>query len=401
MSTATKALVFLDDLVDRGLVERVLMSSAQLDVAEYLELEGQEPERIDAGDVVIVACAEFTSVVGEFIAAARRLHPGRPIVLLCAAAVNGRLGEAMAAGADDILTLPHSGDLERTSAMAQEVVFSVAKALARTRGGQPFAGTKLGRMICVLGLKGGSGKTLTAANLAVALADAGNRVAIVDLDLQFGDIGLTLGLSPERTLYDLVRSGGSMDAEKLDDFLTAHPSGVRALLAPARPDQAAVVTPVFLKDMYPLLREMHDFVVVDTPPSFTPEVIGAVDASSEVCLVSMLDSPSLKNTKLGIETLELMSYPGRVRLVLNRADSKVGIAADDVLSIVGRGPDVLVPSDRNIVRSVNRGEPIALLERRSDAARAFHALADLYLVDEFSENGSGPHRRRRLLGRRR
>ena len=73
--------------------------------------------------------------------------------------------------------------------------------------------------------------------------------------------------------------------------------------------------------VYRLLREMHDFVLIDTPPSFTPEVIGAVDGSSEVCLVAMLDSLSLKNTKLGLETLERMDYPGRVRLVLNRADS--------------------------------------------------------------------------------
>src|SRR5205085_11474839 len=202
-----------------------------------------------------------------------------------------------------------------------------------------------------------------------------------------------LGMSPERTLYDLVRSGGSMDAEKLSDFLVVHPSGVRVLLAPARPDQAGVVTPEFLKEVYDLLREMHDFVVVDTPPSFTPEVIGAVDSSSEACVVSMLDSPSLKNAKLGLETLELMDYPGRVRLVLNRADSNVGISADDVVAIIGRRPDVLVPSERRIVKSVNQGEPISLLARRSGAARAFHGLAGLYLADEAPVNGSNGRRR--------
>ena len=115
----------------------------------------------------------------------------------------------------------------------------------------------------------------------------------------------------------------------------------------------------------------------------------------------MLDSPSLKNAKLGLETLELMDYPGRVRLVLNRADSNVGISADDVVAIVGRTPDVLVPSERRIVRSVNQGEPIALANRRSGAARAFHALAALYVNDR---NDADPARvsgkRRRLFGRR-
>jgi pilus assembly protein CpaE len=248
----------------------------------------------------------------------------------------------------------------------------------------------------MLGLKGGSGKTLASSNLAVALAETGASVAIVDLDLQFGDVGLALGISPERTVYDLVRSGGSLDTEKLEDFLTVHDSGVRALLAPARPDQAGVVTAAFLKDVYPLLREMHDFVVVDTPPSFTPEVIGAVDASTEVCMVAMLDSLSLKNSKVGLETLERMDYQGHVRVVLNRADSNVGIASEDVVAIMSRTPDILVPSDRNITRSVNQGEPIVALQRKSDAAKAFQALARLYTGPPSVMFGETQGRRRRL-----
>jgi pilus assembly protein CpaE len=200
-----------------------------------------------------------------------------------------------------------------------------------------------------------------------------------------------------------VRSGGSLDIEKLRDFLTVHPSGVRALLAPARPDEAGVVTADFLKDVYPLLRSMHEFVIVDTPPSFTPEVIGAVDASTEVCIVAMLDSLSLKNSKLGLETLELMDYSGPIRLVLNRADSNVGISREDVVAIMGRAPDVLVPSDRNITRSVNQGEPIALLHPRSEAARSFSALAGLYIADRpegpAESNGAHSRRRRRLFRR--
>jgi pilus assembly protein CpaE len=256
-------------------------------------------------------------------------------------------------------------------------------------------------MICVLGLKGGGGKTLTSSNLAASLADKGHTVALVDLDLQFGDVGLTLGMSPERTLYDLVRSGGSLDAEKLEDFLTTHPSGVRALLAPARPDQAGVVTAEFLKEVYPLLRATHEFVIVDTPPSFTPEVISAVDASTDVCVVAMLDSLSLKNSKLGLETLELMDYGGRVRLVLNRANTNVGISREDVVAVIGRLPDVLVPSDRSVTRSVNQGEPITLLHRRSDAARAFSMLADLYIADDAAAENGGAKRRRRLFRRTR
>jgi pilus assembly protein CpaE len=203
---------------------------------------------------------------------------------------------------------------------------------------------------------------------------------LVDLDLQFGDVGLTLGLSPERTIYDVAKSGGSLDSEKLESFLVKHPSGLRFLMAPTRPDQASFVSVEFLRDVYSTLRASNDFVVVDTPPGFTPEVIASIDSSSHVCLVGMLDSLSLKNTKLGLETLDLMGYDtGRICTVLNRADSRVGIGTDDVTAVLGRAPEVLVPSDREITRSVTAGTPIVLSQERSEAARAFRALADVYL----------------------
>ena len=128
---------------------------------------------------MIVACANYNASVSEYIAAARRHHPGRPVVLISTTALNGQVAQAMGAGADDILTLPPRADLAMVQEMSKDVAFSVEKALARKRGVQAPSGQKLGRMICVLGLKGGSGKTLTAANLAVSLANAGHSVASI------------------------------------------------------------------------------------------------------------------------------------------------------------------------------------------------------------------------------
>jgi pilus assembly protein CpaE len=127
------------------------------------------------------------------------------------------------------------------------------------------------------------------------------------------------------------------------------------------------------------MRASNDFVLVDTPPGFTPEVIASIDSSSGVVLVGMLDTLSLKNTKLGLDTLELMGYPSeRIRLVLNRADSRVGITQEDVVSVIGRTPDVMIPSDREIPRSVNEGTAIVVAKSRSEAAKAFKRLASLY-----------------------
>jgi pilus assembly protein CpaE len=169
----------------------------------------------------------------------------------------------------------------------------------------------------------------------------------------------------------------------------------------------------FLADLYRTLRLTNDYVIVDTPPGFTPEVIASIDASSHVCMIGMLDALALKNTKLGLETLELMGYDTtRINLVLNRADSDVGVRSQDVLEIVGRVPDVLIPSHRDIARSTNAGKPIALSQPRSDAARGFGALAELYLADRTPpQSGSAPdsqgkpkpkpkRRRSLLFGRR-
>jgi len=400
IATQIHALVALDTEVDRDVIEAML--SSELRVLDYVDLGRLGPDDDGAGDVLIVACVDYNSDIGDCLAAASRHHPARPVVLLCPAASNGYVAEAFGAGVEDIVALPENGDAEMARSMSRQVMFTVEKAVARRRGAAG-ATTQLGTMICVLGLKGGSGKTLTAANLAVALADAGHRVTIVDLDLQFGDVGLALGLSPERTIYDLICSGGSLDAQKVEDFLAVHPSGARALLAPARPDQAGTVTPDFLRDVYAVLREVNDFVIIDTPPSFTPEVIAAVDSSTEICMVAMLDSLSLKNSKLGLETLERMDFDtDKIRLVLNRADSNVGIGHDDVAAIVGAEPDVLVPSDRNVTRSINRGEPIVIEHRRSEAAKAFHALAGLYVKDAHANGdlAEPPKKQRRRLFRR-
>jgi pilus assembly protein CpaE len=151
--------------------------------------------------------------------------------------------------------------------------------------------------------------------------------------------------------------------------------------------------------VYEILRTEYEYIIVDTPPAFSPEVIGTVDVSTYVCMVGMLDALSLKNTRLGLETLELMGYESeRVRVVLNRANTNVGINRTDVVSILGRTPDVLVPSHRDIARSVNEGTPVVLSQRRSDAARAFDSLAGLFST-LVAEPGGGNRRGRTLMRR--
>ena len=216
-------------------------------------------------------------------------YPDRAVLLLHAGTPNGLAARALAAGAEDLLELPASNgqppspaDRERVAA---ELQTALQKAVARRRRATAGPRAAKGRMIMVLGPKGGAGKTLVSSSLAVTLAETGERVVLLDLDLQFGDVGLTLGLPPAKTIHDLVASGGSLDAEKLADYLVTHESGARVLQAPARPDQAAAVGVEFLRRLFDVVRATEDWIIVDGSPGFTPEIIAAIDASTDICMV--------------------------------------------------------------------------------------------------------------------
>jgi pilus assembly protein CpaE len=348
-------------------------------------------------DVLLIACTGEGDRALQMIDAAYRTAPDTPVVVLPSTSPNGFLRRAFEAGAADVVPFETVHDQLR---------FALSKAIARRgRGGVSGDGSRSGELVCVLGPKGGTGKTLTACNLAVAIAEGGLRVLVVDLDLQFGDVALTMGLPPDRTIYDLALSGGSLDETKMSDFVLRHASGVDVLLAPSRPDQASAVSIDLLRDVYAIARRQYDAVIVDTPPGFTAEVIATIDASSALVMVGMLDSLSLKNTKLGLETLTLMDYdPTHIRLVLNRAKSRVGISEGDVVAVLGREPDVYVPSDREIPKAVNEGVPIVVARPQSEPAAAFRTLAGIVAGVSVHGSGDEPHGasapRRRLFGRK-
>jgi pilus assembly protein CpaE len=391
-----RTLVAVDSTLDVDVVAGSLPEGEALTtVGVYSDLD-EARTKLDQVqfDMLVVATAGPSERGILLVDAARRLEPQRTVLVLGEASSNGYVRRLLESGADDILMMPQS---------REQLAFAVKKLMARRDAALGSEGADRGRLVVVLGPKGGTGKTLTATNLAVALAQAGEAVTLVDIDLQFGDVGLTLGLTPEATLHDLALAGvATLDAGALDYYLMKHDSGVRALLAPNRPDQASVITTELIRDVYSLLRSTNDFVIVDTPPGFTPEVIVSIDASTDVIMVGMLDSLSLKNTKLGLETLELMGYErSHVKLVLNRAHSRVGISVADVIAVLGAEPDVAVPSDREIPRALNEGVPIVVSDPKNEAAAAFRNLAALYTNSTpIGHAGAGSESRRRIFGRR-
>ncbi len=307
-SRPVKALLAVEPGVDTDAVQESLPSDEDFNVVGTVT----GPEEVlswlregTAADVLLVACAGYSDRALLLLDAVARQSPEMLVMVLGHGSPNGFLRRAFEAGADDIVMLP---------ATREQIRFEVHKLLARKQGGDTVATPDTSRVVCVLGPKGGTGKTLTSTNLAVALAQRGERVALVDLDLQFGDVALCLGLPPEKTMYDLAQSPGALDDDKLESFLAVHSSGVRMLIAPRRPDQAsAVARRAPARGLLDRCVSTSTAVIVDTPPGFTAEVIATIDSATEVVMVGMLDSLSLKNTKLGLETLELMGYdPERI-----------------------------------------------------------------------------------------
>jgi pilus assembly protein CpaE len=400
-SRPVKALLAVEPGVDAEDVQESLPADEEFNVVGVVS--GAEEAlrwlRDSAADLLLVACAGYSDRALLLLDSVARQNPEVNVMVLGQGSPNGFLRRAFEAGADDIVMLP---------ATPAQIRFEVHKLLARKQGDVTPLSSEHSHLVCVLGPKGGTGKTLTATNLAVCLAQRGERVALIDLDLQFGDVALCLGLPPEKTVYDLAQSPGALDADKLEAFLAVHSSGVRTLIAPRRPDQASAVGAELLREVYSIMRATYDWVIVDTPPGFTAEVITSIDSATHVVMVGMLDSLSLKNTKLGLETLELMKYdPDRIFLLLNRAHSRVGISQSDVEAVLGRTPDVFIPSDREIPRTVNEGIPIVVARPQSEPAEAFARLTELIagvaLVEEpvlAMAGDGGSSRRRSLFGRK-
>ncbi len=317
-------------------------------------------------DAILHATRASSLPAGEI--AAIREQTRTPILVLASGEASTLLEEALDADVADVLLLPQ---------LTENVAFAIRKA-AHTRRQQPVAAgsAKRGRIVTVFSPKGGTGKTVIATNLASVVAkQQGKRVLLLDLDLQFGDAAIMLGVEPEKTIYDLVVAPGELDSEKLAGYVTKHVCGLDMVPAPLRPEDAELVTEAKLGRLLEVARETYDIIVVDTSPFFHGPMLATLDRTDELLMVCGLDVPTLKNVRLALQTLELLSFPQtRVRFVLNRADSKVGLKRREVETALGVKMHVEVPSERNVPLSVNRGDPAVLSDPGCDFSRSMREL---------------------------
>jgi pilus assembly protein CpaE len=317
-------------------------------------------------DAVLHATRGATLPADEL--AAIREHTRAPVLIVASSGSAGLLQQALDADVSDVLLLPQ---------LVENVVFSIRKATHTTRRHVESGSGRHGKIVTVFSPKGGTGKTVTATNLAAACAKFGGRkTLLLDLDLQFGDAAIMLGVEPEKTIYDLVVAPGELDTEKLAGYTTRHACGLEVLPAPLRPEDAELVTEAKLGRLLEVARESFDVIVVDTSPFFHGPMLATLDRTDELLLLCSLDVPTLKNLRLALQTLDLLSFPKqRVRIVLNRSNSKVGMKPNEVEGALGMKVRFEIPSDRAVPLCVNRGNPVVLAEESADVSRAIKTMA--------------------------
>jgi pilus assembly protein CpaE len=238
-------------------------------------------------------------------------------------------------------------------------------------------------VISVFSPKGGVGKTTVAVNLALALTDKGARqVCLVDFDLAFGDVAITLQLFPSHTIEHAIGSEEDLDTPMLNSLLTRYQDSLKVLAAPSHPDVRERISPLLISKVLRTLRTMYDYVVVDTAPAFDEQTLTALDETDECIIVATLDVPTLKNVKVALDTLEMLNIGrGHRYLLLNRADDAVGIGAEKVETILGMNVASQISTSIDIAAATNAGTPIIAASPHHPSSAAFRNLSAL-LVGE-------------------
>ncbi len=334
-------------------------------------------------DVVLHATSEATFPAAEI--AAIHEHTRAPVIVVASCEAKDLLDSALDADVADVLLLPQ---------LVENVVFTIRKTAHVKRATSAVKRVHSGRVVTVFSPKGGTGKTVTAVNVASTLAKhLQKRTLLIDLDLQFGDAAIVMGIEPEKTIYDLVVAPGELDFDKLLGYTTKHQCGLDILPAPLRPEDAELVTESKITRLLEVARECYDVIVVDTSPFFHGPMLATLDRTDELLMLCGLDVPTLKNVRLALQTLELLSFPtSRIRFVLNRSNSKVGLTKREVEAALKVDVSNELPSERVVPLSVNRGEAAVLAESGADYSKAILELAKSILPQR-----SGPKPKRRSL----
>jgi pilus assembly protein CpaE len=339
-----------------------------------------------------------STALAEAVAFAEQSRSRRPnlgVILLRHHLDASVMAEALRAGVREVVAIGDRDGIVAACARSLET----SEQLGSDEAAPDAQGPTDGQIIAVFSGKGGTGKSVLATNLAVALTAGGQRsVCLVDLDLTFGDVAIMLELAPDRTIAAAIPVADRIDDVGFRTLLTRHRSGVDTLLAPVQPAEAEQVSRDLIAELLYLARGSFDHVVIDCASTLNDQMLAALDAAHHFVLITTPELPALKSLRVTLDTFDLLDYPkDRRTVVLNRADSKVGLTLSDVERAIRMPISAHVPSSRDVPTSINRGTPIVFDQPNHPVSAAIKDLAN----KRFLGRGGRPQRRHRrhLLGR--
>lgn len=335
---------------------------------------------------VVLGSSVPMNLATRFADSVRIARPATSVILVRKRMDSSMLATSMRSGVRDVVAVRDLSQLVEAVRRAQ----ALAAAMRTTSPSSGEDGDRSGTLITVFSTKGGVGKSTIATNLAAAIQTLNKRVCIVDLDVQGGDVAIMLQLLPIRSLSDIEGLGGVIDTSGVLSLLTTHDSGVSVLAAPLNLEARDSVSPEQVSKVLQVLKTAFDVIVVDTSPAFDDLGLSAFDHSDYLVLVGTLDIPALKNLKMATGTLDLLSMPrSQWRLVLNRADAKVGLAPAEFQRTLGLTISASIPTSRDVLASVNRGETLVASQPRHPVSVAITDLARNLVQDVSTPAGTG------------
>jgi pilus assembly protein CpaE len=362
MTTIVEQDPVLAEVFRSGLDGRASVLSSLDDIDEHLR---RHPDDL----VVVLGPSVRSEAAAEFGRRNRISRPALGVILVRPTVDHVVLADALRSGMSEVVETSDSSGLRDAVRRAEDLSRAMAEGLE-----QPTDGGRAGLLVTVFSTKGGVGKSFLATNLGAALADQGRRVCIVDLDVNCGDVAIMLQLTPLHSLADLSQLSGGIDTSGVESLLTEHSEGLSVLAAPVQLGSPVPAEPI--GSLLETLKGMFDVVVVDTSGVFDDYVLPALDTSDQLVLVGTLDIPALKSLKLAVGTLDLLNLPReRWRFVLNRADSKVGLSAGEFEETLGLEADITLPTSRDVLTAVNRGDVIVRSSKGHPISKTLVAFA--------------------------
>lgn len=340
-------------------------------------------EKLAPGEPTVIVLGPSLMVDGRLDEVSRFVRPRPEVaaIMVVEELSTEVLQQAIRSSISDVITVPRDADQLIDAVRRAAEQLNAVPSRPASEAPSAAAPADRARVITVFSTKGGAGKSVVAANLAVALSRKSDRpVVLLDADLQFGDVAVMLKLTPQHTIVDAVESIDRLDAQLLQSLLVRHDrSDVLVLPAPLEPAFADQVSGATMTKIVQILRTFCSHVVIDTPAHFGEVVISLLEESDDILLVAGMDIPNIKNVKIGLQVLRLLDVPvSKLKLVLNRSNAKVKLDIGEVERTLQLKADALVPSDILVPQSVNKGVPVVIDSPRSAVARSIETMAELF-----------------------